>query len=79
MALADDFAEELATSKPTPVEAWIANWYETLDDDDRAWFDAYLADPHKQSAPLWRVCKKHGFPYTENPFREWVNDRRGAS
>jgi hypothetical protein len=78
MALSDDLADELASSTLTPTGAWIERWYETLDDNDQAWFDEYLADSHKQAAPLWRVCKKHGFPYSENPFREWVNARRGA-
>lgn len=73
--LSDDLFDEQA-GKPSPTAAWVEKWYKTLDPDDQAAFDDYLDDHTKEAATLFRVCKKRGYPFSENPFREWVNARR---
>lgn len=75
MALFEELNDE-RSNKPSPTQAWVTQWYKTLDPVDQQAFDDYVADPTKEAAPLWRVCKRRGYPFTENPFREWVVAQR---
>lgn len=73
MSLADELAE---ARQPTQTEAWIANWCDTLDDSDRATFDAWMADPRRSVAPMFRAVERRGYPCGLEAFRRWVNKQQ---
>jgi hypothetical protein len=78
MSLADELANE-EPKRPSIAADWVAQWYPTLSDADKATFDQAIADPRQSSSALFRVCKRHGYPGSDPMFRRWVAQQRDAS
>jgi len=77
VSLADELADE-EPKRPSIVTDWLAEWYPTLSDADRATFDGAVADPRQSSSALFRLCKRHGYPGSDPMLRRWVAAQRGT-
>lgn len=73
MSLNDELQSEVKHSKDL-THVWIANWYETLDDDDKNDWDTWVSCPTTHSSAMYRVLKRRGYPFSEATFRRWVRD-----
>jgi hypothetical protein len=77
MSLADELAE---TRGPSKTDLWMADWYSELDDEDKATFDAWVANPRRSIAPMFRAVERRGYPCGLEAFRRWVKaQHRDAS
>jgi hypothetical protein len=82
MSLADELADD-GIREPTPTEAWVAEWRDTLDDADKATFDEWVAFGYRRRgavASMFRAVERRGYPHGLEAFRRFVKQqRRGTS
>lgn len=77
MALMDDLKTPPSTS--TGFRSKVDVWRDSLNDEDRAAFDAAVNDTAWNTSALRRVVLKHGVEISDPGFRQWrLNARRIA-
>ena len=78
MSLADELLAE--AKQPSPTAAWIADWLLTIDDADKATFEAWVADSRSSCESMFRALQRRGYPCGVEALRRWVKQQRsGAS
>lgn len=71
-------ADELEAAPQTSSAGVVSDWYEKLDDADKAAVDKWIA-AGKSAAGLHRIAKNHGLTAGEESVRKWVAKHRDAS
>jgi hypothetical protein len=74
MSLDDELAE-VTKNKPL-IASWVAQWVAKLPPKDKKIWDGWLRNPQMESASMYRVIRRHGFPHAQSSFRAWVATQR---
>lgn len=74
MSLEDELSEHEKSTLTT--EVWLERWVATLSAKDQRTWHAWLSDPTKPAAVLYRVIHAHGYPRKASVFRHWVKEYR---
>lgn len=77
MSLSDEL-KAAAPERVSPMDDWIARWFQSLDDDDRATWIEWLNDPSRSAVAMWRVIQRKDFPFSCSGFEKWVRRQRDA-
>lgn len=78
MSLADELESEKQVLRRSPIDEWLAEWFATLDAEDKAAWTTWVNDQRQSPAAMFRVLQKRGYPYSDSGFEKWARRQRDA-
>jgi len=76
MSLEDELIQQDKQAMTT--EEWLEQWVASLSAADRKVWNAWLDDPRRPAAAMFRVARAHGYPRKLTSFKSYVRDHRDA-